>query len=151
MFSICESVDENIWIGTFNGVVLYNRARNKFRCISPEDLTGGSNVKAIIQDKQRHLWIATEDSGLTKMISRNNEDLLNATHFEYKRYKHISGSENCLLNNRIHSLAEDKYGMIWLASNLGLSRFDPQKGRFKHFTLKNRPYKRPYNVSCIRW
>jgi signal transduction histidine kinase/ligand-binding sensor domain-containing protein/DNA-binding response OmpR family regulator len=42
------------------------------------------------------------------------------------RFKHIT-ADNGLPNNAIYSIAQDKYGFIWIASLDGLSRFDGYK------------------------
>lgn len=135
VFDICETWDKNLWIGTFNGAVFYSRKNNRFKCFAPEALTGGSHVRAIIEDRYKNIWIATEDSGLTKIVHNNNL-ISDTSQVKFIRYKHTPDNPNSLMNNRIHSLTEDENGMIWIGSNLGLSMFDPAKEEYRHFTIE---------------
>jgi ligand-binding sensor domain-containing protein len=87
-----------------------------------------------MEDQHYNLWVATEDAGLTKLIRTS---LAHGTaKYNRVRYVHREGNDNTLINNRIYSLTEDKDGMIWIATNSGLSRLDPNGNSFKNFTIK---------------
>jgi signal transduction histidine kinase/ligand-binding sensor domain-containing protein/DNA-binding response OmpR family regulator len=135
VFAIFEDHQGTLWVGTLNGLARYDKVKDLFECFDPATTTGGAQIRAIIEDRHNNLWIATEDAGLTKLIitSLPNQPIK----FKSFRYIHLEGNENSIINNRAYSLSEDKDGMIWIATNSGLSRLNPMNNSFKHFTIKN--------------
>jgi hypothetical protein len=69
------------------------------------------------------LWIATTQ-GLIKL---HKNDL---------SYSMITTSEG-LPNNFVYAVLPDKQGDLWLSTNNGLCRFDPQKFSFKNYSVKD--------------
>lgn len=88
-----------------------------------------------MEDAQKNLWIAMEDGGLTKLIRPAVTD--NISQFRAVRYVHKEGDNHTLISNRLYSLAADKTGMLWIATNLGLSRLNPKNNTCKHFFIKD--------------
>eukprot|EP00388_Colpodella_angusta_P002701 GDKJ01009453.1.p1 GENE.GDKJ01009453.1~~GDKJ01009453.1.p1 ORF type:complete len:1168 (+),score=80.43 GDKJ01009453.1:410-3505(+) len=134
IFAMTEDSEGNLWVGTYSGLAKYDRINDKFIYISAS-ITGGIQIRAIIEDYQKNLWIAMEDGGLTKLIRQSTND--NKPKFKSIRYVHQEGNDNTLITNRLYSLVEDKTGMIWIATSLGLSRLNPQTNTFKHFFIKD--------------
>lgn len=132
VFSIFEDNEDDLWIGTFNGIARFDRANETFECLSIS-ITGGREIRSIIEDKNKNLWIATEDAGVTKLIRTSSNKIQEK--FYAVRYKHESGNLNSLINNRTYSLVEDNDGMIWIATNSGLSRLNPQNETFINFSI----------------
>ncbi len=120
-----------IWVGTLYKLAWYDRKNDQF-VILDREITGGVQIRDIFEDSQDNLWIATEDAGITKLIRK----LGNATAptFTSIRYFHEKGNTNSIVSNRTFSIEEDKLGMIWIATNSGLSRLNPNDGIFTHFT-----------------
>lgn len=75
-------------------------------------------------DRDQVLWMAFDGVGLLG--------------FELPsfRLKHQFNSSDLLLTNNIHGLEQDSTGNLWLSSNSGLFRFDPQNLRIEHFSKK---------------
>lgn len=132
VFSIFEDSEDDLWVGTFNGIARFDRTNEKFECLSIS-ITGGREIRSIIEDENKNLWIATEDAGLTKLIRTSSNKFQEK--FNAVRYKHENGNANSLINNRTYSLVEDNDGMIWIATNSGLSRLNPENDTFKNFTI----------------
>ncbi|WP_198139822.1 two-component regulator propeller domain-containing protein [Pedobacter sp. BAL39] len=67
---------QNIWIGTNNGLYIYDTAQDSFQVLfqsgreSPRSLTN-NNIKAIWEDHQGYVWVGTE-AGLNKIASEQN-------------------------------------------------------------------------------
>ena len=68
--AICEDKNNNLWLGTNNGLVFYNKTDKKTkRFVHLEnDLNSldNDNVKAIIEDDFGNIWVST-DSGINKL------------------------------------------------------------------------------------
>lgn len=134
IYSMLEDSRGTLWIGTYSGLAKYDRLNDKFIYL-PVAITGGIQIRVIMEDRQKNLWIAMEDGGLTKLIRTASSG--NMPKFKSVRYVHKEGNENTLISNRLYSLAEDNNGLIWIATNLGLSRLNPENNTFKHFFIKN--------------
>jgi len=134
IFALLEDREGTLWVGTYSGLARYDRANDKFVYVSPA-ITGGIQIRVIIEDRQKNLWIATEDKGLTKLIRTSAS--YDAPKFKAIRYIHIEGNNNTLITNRLYSLIEDGAGMIWIATNMGLSRLNPQNNTLRNFFIKD--------------
>ncbi|MCI4670240.1 MAG: ATP-binding protein [Bacteroidia bacterium] len=64
---IFEDHKNRIWVGTNNGLNLFDRKTETFKRFSSKDGLPGSDIKEIIQDNQHTIWIGTT-KGLAKMI-----------------------------------------------------------------------------------
>ena len=133
VYSIFQDSKGNLWIGTLQGMARYNRSKDEFECFSPENTTGGALIRAFTEDKSGNLWVGTEDEGLTKLTLQNNPE----NPFKVTRYVHQPGKSGSLINNQVYSIAEDYAGMIWVATNAGLSRLNPFDHSFTHFSVRN--------------
>jgi ligand-binding sensor domain-containing protein len=98
---ILYSHDGNLLLGCKNGAYITNLADSSLKQI--EGISGA--VVKMIEIKNAEIWMATKDNGI--YILKNN--LINK----------ISDSLS-LPTNRFSDITEDRYGTIWLASNVGL-------------------------------
>jgi ligand-binding sensor domain-containing protein/signal transduction histidine kinase len=108
-----------IWVGTFNGLSLYIKKTDNFISFrnNPSNVSSLSNDRVLCmhEDRQGDFWIGTYGGGLDKL----DRDEFIFTHYS---------SEDGLPNNSIYGILEDSDGILWLSSNQGLSRFNPQNG-----------------------
>ncbi|RZL15267.1 MAG: hypothetical protein EOO89_13860, partial [Pedobacter sp.] len=79
-----------------------------------------SQVTGIVQDKQGHIWSASEGG-----VSR----------FDGKKFTHFTEEEG-LISNIIYSIACDASGRIWFGTDRGLSVFNSKK--FEHILLSTK-------------
>ncbi|MCI9845444.1 hybrid sensor histidine kinase/response regulator transcription factor [Flavobacterium pectinovorum] len=115
-----------LWIGTDEGLCLYNRNLNTFENIDIQKKIRKEtviSVKSIIEDNDGNLFLGTFNSGLLKLntISRKITKLKLDT----------PNTTNYLINN----LAKDKNGTIYLGTNLGLKVVDPVKNEVKKVNI----------------
>lgn len=87
-------------------------------------LIKGQNIRSILISKNI-VWIGTDAQGLNKIDQDKNK---------VTYYSHDEKEKNSLSNNSLQFIHEDKEGILWLATNAGLNRFDPLKETFKIFT-----------------
>ncbi len=114
---------QNIWVGTGDGVSLWDDVNGKFIAFkSNNNKTGrflGKIVQDIHQSKNGNIWIATE-KGLNLYIPKT------------KKFKHFS-RENGLATSLIRAIADDEQGQLWLTTNKGISTLNPESGEVKNF------------------
>jgi signal transduction histidine kinase/ligand-binding sensor domain-containing protein len=75
-----------------------------------------SEVRAIVEDKNGYLWIATQGGGLARFDGR-----------KFRVYTTLDG----LLNNIVNTLMIDSHDNIWMAHPRGITKFDGRN--FKQF------------------
>lgn len=126
---IFEDKDKNIWIGTRDGILIYDNSRHCFSRIAEffgnQKLPDfrGVRIYMIIQDRNRDFWIATQ-SGLFRL------GLKNATleHFSLE-----GPPDQRISANLVYSLLEDREGLIWIATVNGLDVYSPATGLMRHY------------------
>jgi len=106
----------SVWLGTYDGLEKVNINSEKYE---NERFLKRSIVYDILQDKRQTLWVATS-AGLFNMT--NTGDTI-------KQYT----TEDGLPTQSLSSLQIDSEGMIWVSSNLGLSKVDPINGNVINF------------------
>jgi signal transduction histidine kinase/ligand-binding sensor domain-containing protein/DNA-binding response OmpR family regulator len=111
-----------LWIGTDEGLCLYNRNLNTFENINIKKNKNKEtviSVKSIIEDRKGNLFLGTFNYGLlqlntqTRAITEIKSDIPNTS------------------NYLINSLVKDKNGTIYLGTSLGLKVLDPLKNEVK--------------------
>jgi len=121
---------KNLWIGTENGLNIYNREGNKWRHFTHngKDNSGISSnaVWAIFRDSRKNMWIGTWAGGL---------NIFNEKKRKFAHYLHNKDDKNSLSSNNIFDIAEDKDGVLWAPTmGGGLDRFDYETKTFKAYT-----------------
>ena len=130
---IFADVWNNIWIGTRDGICVYDRIKNRFvrfseffRNSSLPDFRG-VRIYSIIRGRDNSYWIGTQN-GLYRIIL--NPSSTEAFREEATGNRHISG-------NLVYSLLEDRDGLIWIATLSGLDVFNPRTGKMMHYQKNN--------------
>ncbi len=114
-----------LWIGTFsNGLNRFDAANNEFIQYrnDPDNKNSLNNdsILSVYQDHLNRIWVGTAGGGLDLLDSNTNT----FTHFT---------EEDGLPNNVIYGILEDENGKLWLSTNYGVSRFDPEQLTFINF------------------
>lgn len=129
VMQIHEDENGHIWLATVMGLNRYDRDNNRFYRYqhdetNPESLSADM-VWHMFEDSRGNFWIATEGSGVNLWLK---EDRIN----NIARFQRI-GRQDGLPSNTIVGIAEDNSGRIWMSSNKGLTRYNPQNGDIEHF------------------
>ncbi|MBN2658694.1 MAG: hypothetical protein JXR86_16680, partial [Spirochaetales bacterium] len=122
---IYEDRDRVLWVGTWDGGLnRYNRESGTFIRYSRDPRQAlslsDSSVNTIFEDSKRRLWIGTAAGGLN-LMDRGGETF---THYT---------SDEGLAGDNIFSILEDGYGNLWISTDRGLSRFNPDSGDILNF------------------
>ncbi|CAL66667.1 two-component system sensor histidine kinase/response regulator hybrid [Christiangramia forsetii KT0803] len=135
--SIYEDSKGNIWFATGDG--LARLKKDQIEKENPDfinykhqkgDTTSISHdyILSLHESKDGALWIGTFGGGLDKFIP--------ASQSQPERFISYS-EEDGLPNNVIKGILEDEKGNLWLSTNKGLSRFNPEKETFKNFNVND--------------
>ena len=89
-----------------------------------------------MQDSYGFLWIGTWN-GLDRYDG-----------YEFKVYKHETGDNNSIGDNRVIKVTEDKDHNLWIAQYNGISRFDRYTGTFKNYNLNK--FARNFSSNVIK-
>jgi serine phosphatase RsbU (regulator of sigma subunit)/ligand-binding sensor domain-containing protein len=84
----------------------------------------GGNIRSI-HISGDIVWIGSDAEGLNKYNSKTKEA---------KNYSYKLNNSNSLSNNSVQYIYEDPSGILWLATNGGLNKFDPKKEKFTVYT-----------------
>jgi ligand-binding sensor domain-containing protein/serine phosphatase RsbU (regulator of sigma subunit) len=126
--SIVPGKNNQLWLGTDNGLCLFNKADGKSEFfdfqLSGKPTIGINKINAVQADKNNNLWIGT-DNGLIKF----NKDSK-----EYKIFQHKKSKLSRFVSNKITSIVIDKDDIIWLATEKsGLYRLNPKNDEFSAY------------------
>lgn len=96
-------------------------ARLRMTSVSNRDGLSDSSVSCLFQDSKGRLWVGTWD-GLNLYTGAT-----------CKTFRHVPGNSETVPGSIIMSIAEDGEGMIWLATDGGVCRLDPEMGTVRTF------------------
>jgi len=138
--AIHEDRDGHLWVGTSeSGLNRLDPQTNQFTHYryNPRDEASLSNdsILSIYQDTKGRLWIGTAGGGLN--LYHPDTDL-----FTY--YLEKDG----LPNGFVYGILEDDHGYLWLSTNFGISRFDPDTEIFRNFDAGDGLQSNEFNSSA---
>lgn len=145
MRSMIQDKDGLIWIGTNDGVVVFNpdeliRDGNKYRVLHVHShnrqLLSYDEVKVIFEDSKGRIWMGTTGGGLHLLERKDN--------WEQPQFRHFGG-DNGLSSKTVQAIMEDGHGDIWVSTESGISRFDLKKERFENLIFSNNRYPAVFN------
>ncbi len=120
----------NLWIGYWEkGLAYYDRKTGEFTSFyhdpdNPKSL-GNDRVLTIHTDKNSNgniLWIGTYGGGLNKF---------NVAEDKFTRYTVSNG----LPNDVVYGIVEDDFGYLWLSTNRGIAKFNPETENCANFDV----------------
>ncbi|MFT7009619.1 MAG: diguanylate cyclase (GGDEF)-like protein [Colwellia sp.] len=126
VLKIFKDSEQNIWIGTGDGLNLWDEANQRFISFTNDNKADGlfgKVVQDIHQARDGKIWVATQ-KGLNLYLP----DTANFKHF---------GRKNGLPTSLIRAIADDKNGDLWLTTNKGISKLNPLSGEVTNFDSNN--------------
>ena len=127
-YSIYGDRSGNIWVATDEGINLYNPQTDGFIHYThdpgnPKSINN-NEILTIYEDDDETLWIGTYGSGLNHFNKETGE----FEHFD--QHKELATAV-------IYGILEDESKTLWLSSNNGIIKFNPQSGYIKQFTTQD--------------
>ena len=127
-----------IWIGTANGLAKFlvdEETFNRIQIPNPEGLQFGNSAGSVIEEETEHsekiLWIDSY-AGLIRLNTGN----MNAN-----RFTNNKNDPKSIISNQIHRIYKDRSGVLWIATEKGLSYFTLKSSKF------NYPFSHKFNVT----
>lgn len=133
VYNIFEDSRNNLWIATGNGLNLYDRETFiTFRYNRNDSNSLPSNVIYPINEyPDGTLWIGTLDNGFCKL----DIDAKTITRFEYK-----AGNPEGIMNPSINQIKIMPSGQLMLATDIGLSVFNPATNTIENYPSNKTPF-----------
>jgi signal transduction histidine kinase/ligand-binding sensor domain-containing protein len=115
-----------LWISTSGGLSRFDPETETFTSYqadptNPEGLTA-HYVISTMEDPSGTIWVASAGGGLQKFVRESDTFL---------RWTEADG----LPNDVVYSVAVDEQGNLWISTNNGLSRFNPESETFTNFQI----------------
>ncbi len=126
--ALIEDNKNNIWVGTADGLCLYNRDKDNFKEIEAFGNWDIINVRSLLIDENDILWVGTYGIGLFLY------DLKNA---RMKQFTHDSTDINSISSDDITCIISDNDGNKWISTRKGLNLFDHKDSTFTRFVANN--------------
>ena len=124
-----------IWVGTTNGLVVFdpntaNPGNIKFFSYHKEpgnaQSLANNDVHFVLKTKSGQMWVSTFGGGLGKVLQMPDKS-------KPPRFRNYTTADGLPIDI-VLSMLEDKEGHLWLSTENGLSKFDPQKEVFTNFS-----------------
>lgn len=116
IFSIEQTADGTVYVGTLGGAYRYEPATDRFIQIPelPQNI-----VYDIMEDHAHNLWVAVYDQGVYMQAAGSSQ------------WQHFDEADGSLGGNNVVKLYETSRGEVWAVSDgSGVNRYDAQRHRF---------------------
>jgi ligand-binding sensor domain-containing protein len=125
----CLMLDHNrsLWIGTKNGINIYDRVSKKIKLFDPPDKNFAAINKdavCILEDHSGRIWIGSPNNGIYRYDPSTGNS---------KIYRHSASDKNSLPSDEVTSLMEDSHHTIWIGTNEGVSVYQPGSDNFETY------------------
>ncbi len=132
--TICEGRGGELWFGSdSSGLYRLDPESERFdryrHDSANRESLSSDRIAALHVDRSGVLWAGTYGGGLNRLESGR----LSSASARFTRYREKDG----LANDSVLGILEDARGRLWLATNHGLSRFDPASGSFRSYSAGN--------------
>lgn len=127
IYTIYVDSKNRLWVGTDEGLCLYNRNLDTFENIDLRKQNQKEtviSVKSIIEDRNGNIFLGTFNNGLLKLNVKS------------RAITSIKLDTPNTVNYLINSLVKDKKGTIYLGTNSGLKVIDPVKNEVKKVIIE---------------
>ena len=123
--SIFEDREGNLWVGTWeSGLNKFNPKTEEFTRYRYDarnkEAISSDVILSIQQDSKGRIWVGTGGGGLNLYHPKTDT-------FTY--YLEKDG----LPNGVVYGILEDSLGYLWMSTNFGISRFDPETETFRNY------------------
>ena len=129
VFSIYQDKKGFMWFGTEYGLNRYD-GRNITVFVS------GDNLSNTISDGKIYDIEGDEDDNLYIALYGGGINVYNSTTNKFRHYSHSGNDPNTIASNYVNDVAYVDSQTVWVASEKGLSRFDPLTGRFRNYAFR---------------
>ncbi|KIQ16465.1 histidine kinase [Flavobacterium sp. MEB061] len=116
---LTETSDGKLWGGNYTSLFSLEKNTKKIARVAI-----GNPVRCIHEDKDKNLWLGTQEGGLLLFDRKTNT---------FKRLTTDDG----LPSNTILRMLEDNEGNLWMSTYNGVCRFDKKRKTFRNFSVND--------------
>ena len=134
-----------IWLGTSNGLYIFHPDSlisnpDNYHCFSHNNRKFCSNeIKCLYLDNEGQMWAGTTGSGL--ILCKPSADY---NTLQYERYGTMEG----LVHDVVQSILEDNTNRLWIATEYGITRFNPKNHSFENYFFSSHILGNVYSENC---
>ncbi|MBT8047144.1 MAG: hypothetical protein KJO92_01930 [Gammaproteobacteria bacterium] len=115
-----------LWVGSREGLYCYDGYRSQ--AFLPQAGNPGAisdiDIRSIYEADDGSIWIGTNTGGL---------DRYDAATDTFRNFAHDPENPDSVIDNSVGAIAEGPAGLLWVATQKGLSRLNPETAQFEHF------------------
>ncbi|MFA5546628.1 MAG: two-component regulator propeller domain-containing protein [Sphaerochaetaceae bacterium] len=141
VYDILLDSKKQLWFASSQGLLKYKAETDDFELFTiPEEMCQQDEMLtnkffSITESKEGVFWIGTRGGGLVKFQPEN---------FDFKVFTEKDG----LPNNVVYEALVDKSGIVWLTTNWGLSRFNPDQLNFTNYDVTDGIQSNEFNLNA---
>ncbi len=123
VLSVIEDSNNDIWVGTYDGIQKFNRATETFETprLNYPGVPEFTYVNSIIEDSKGNIWFTTSRSGLICFTAGERKPMWYIT------------TNSAIGSDKTTVVFEDKFGNIWIGTNdSGITVFNPSNNTMTH-------------------
>ncbi len=125
---ITQDYTGTFWLGTEDeGIYFFDKDTEEFTQIKGGEGQGelsSGGIHSFYEDSKKRFWIGTSGAGLN-LYNRADKSFT------------LFSEEDGLPNGGVVGIQEDGEGNLWLSTNKGISKFDPDNITFKNYSLNH--------------
>lgn len=124
--------DSQVWVGTRNGLNIYNKATNRFdnyqhNRFDPLSLSHNS-VRSFMKDKSGNIWLGTFAGGI---------NIYNLSSKNFTNIGEQIGNSHGLNHSVVSSILHNQNGSLWVGTEGGgLNYIDNRQGIYKYYSVQ---------------
>jgi signal transduction histidine kinase/ligand-binding sensor domain-containing protein/DNA-binding response OmpR family regulator len=134
---ILHDRNNNIWLATYNGLLLLDTADYSYYHIISDNRSGPSAsclVRSLFQDSKGGIWIGTNTEGLYYM----RYDKYNPRNPNFIQFKSDPRNDKTINDGAIYAIAEDEKGYLWVGvENGGINLLNLNSGIDKNVSFRH--------------
>jgi len=125
-----------IWIATDGSLNRYDPSSGRFRKFQNQEKKirnpSANTNHQVLPDSKGNLWIATM-GGLSRLSKTELSKPFGEPALHFEHFLHEAANPNSISSDVVFCLLESRDGYLWVGTDAGLNRFDPQTGAWQWF------------------
>jgi len=139
--AILPDKESGLWLGTLGGLSHYDPNTDTFTNYihdpdDPSSLNENKVVRLYLDSEKNLLWVGTWGGGLSQ-LDLNDSLHTNSERANFINYRNDPDDPSSLSEDSVWAIHKTADGYLWLGTQMGLNRFDPNTKTFKHYTEKD--------------
>lgn len=118
--------NKDMWYGAWDKILYHydhvKKTEEAFRFMPGKNSFPNDEINAFAEDGQHRIWMGGKDSGLI---------VYDPAQRHFTRYKHQPFVDGSIVNDHVNDVYVDRTGIIWVATNNGVSYHNPLYYSFK--------------------